>query len=145
MMIEEMVKELLLSIQGSSVTEVEYETNGVRLRLVRRLKTGEAQPIVSNAPDCNNGLEPPDAGPKTHTISANMHGTFYQAASPTEPPFVEPGQQIKEGQQIAVLEAMKMLHEVEADITGIVIKVLVENGAAVEPGTALFTVESTDV
>jgi biotin carboxyl carrier protein len=145
MMIEEMVKELLLGIQGSSVTEVEYEANGVRLRLVRRLGADKAKPVVSNAPDHNSGLEPPDAGPKTHTICAHMHGTFYRAPSPTEPPFVKPDQQIKEGQQIAVLEAMKMLHEVEADIAGIIIKVLVEDGAAVEPGTALFTVESTDV
>jgi acetyl-CoA carboxylase biotin carboxyl carrier protein len=145
MMIEKMVKELLLSIEGSTVSEVEYEANGVRLRLVRRLETGAALPVISNTPDPISGLETRDAGPKTHTISANMHGTFYLAASPTEPPFVKLGQQINQGQQIAVLEAMKMLHEVEADITGIIIKVLVKDGAAVEPGTALFMVESVDV
>lgn len=71
-----------------------------------------------------------------------MHGTFYRSSSPGEPPIVEPGQVVEEGQQLGLLEAMKMLHAVEAEQAGRVLKILAENGSVVEPGAPLFELEA---
>jgi acetyl-CoA carboxylase biotin carboxyl carrier protein len=70
-----------------------------------------------------------------------MVGTFYRSASPGAKPFVEVGSQIKEGEPICIVEAMKIMNEIEADMAGTVTKILVENGQAVEYGQPLFVIE----
>ena len=74
-------------------------------------------------------------------IKSPMVGTFYRAASPGGKPFVEVGQSVREGEAVCVIEAMKIMNEIEADFSGTVTKVLVENGQAVEFGQPLFIVE----
>ncbi len=143
-MIKDMVEGLLQSLEGSTVSEVEYEANGIRIRLVRRLETPAVPPLKPVLSGSANELEI-GAGQETHKICASMHGTFYRAPTPDEPPFVELGQRVIVGAPLGVLEAMKMLHEIEADIAGTITKVLVEDGATVEPGTALFIMDCTDV
>ena len=76
-----------------------------------------------------------------HVVKSPMVGTFYRSASPGSKPFVEVGSAIKEGDAICIVEAMKIMNEIEADITGTVSKILVENGQAVEFGQPLFIVE----
>ncbi|WP_087753618.1 acetyl-CoA carboxylase biotin carboxyl carrier protein [Paraburkholderia caledonica] len=70
-----------------------------------------------------------------------MVGTFYRAAAPDAPPFVEVGSEVEIGQSLAVIEAMKLLNEVESDVVGRLTEILVENGAFVELGQPLFTIE----
>ena len=70
-----------------------------------------------------------------------MVGTFYRASSPNAKAFAEVGQQIKEGEAICIIEAMKIMNEIEADKTGTITKILVENGQPVEFGQALFVIE----
>jgi len=76
-----------------------------------------------------------------HTVKSPMVGTFYRAASPGAKAFVEIGSQVKEGDTICIIEAMKILNEIEADKAGTIAQILCENGQAVEYGQPLFTIE----
>ena len=79
--------------------------------------------------------------PTGHVVKSPMVGTFYRSASPGSKPFAEVGAPIKEGEPICIIEAMKIMNEIEADMSGTVSKILVENGQAVEYGQPLFIVE----
>ncbi len=79
--------------------------------------------------------------PAGHVVKSPMVGTFYRSSSPGGKPFVEVGQTIKEGDTICIVEAMKILNEIECDKSGTVTQILVENGQAVEYGQPLFTIE----
>ena len=81
------------------------------------------------------------AAPTGHVVKSPMVGTFYRSASPGSKPFIEIGSAIKEGDPICIVEAMKIMNEIEADMSGTVTKILVENGQAVEYGQPLFIVE----
>ena len=81
------------------------------------------------------------AAPTGHVVKSPMVGTFYRSASPGSKPFAEVGAAIKEGDPICIVEAMKIMNEIEADMSGTVSKILVENGQAVEYGQPLFIVE----
>jgi acetyl-CoA carboxylase biotin carboxyl carrier protein len=81
------------------------------------------------------------AAPTGHVVKSPMVGTFYRSASPGAKPFAEIGTAIKEGDAICIIEAMKIMNEIEADMTGTVSKILVENGQAVEFGQPLFILE----
>ncbi|MDW8337228.1 MAG: acetyl-CoA carboxylase biotin carboxyl carrier protein [Tepidimonas sp.] len=76
-----------------------------------------------------------------HVIKSPMVGTFYRAPSPGAKPFVEVGQAVKEGEPVCIIEAMKILNEIEADRAGVIKEILVENGQAVEYGQPLFVLE----
>jgi len=78
--------------------------------------------------------------PDGHTVKSPMVGTFYRASSPQAAPFVEVGQTVKQGEPLCIIEAMKLLNEIEADCSGTVLRVLVENGAPVEYGQPLFVI-----
>jgi len=81
------------------------------------------------------------AAPSGHTVKSPMVGTFYRSSSPGAKPFVEVGSTVKEGETICIVEAMKILNEIEADKTGTVTQILVQNGQAVEYGQPLFVIE----
>ena len=80
----------------------------------------------------------PAPGQEGHVVKAPMVGTFYRSPSPDAKPFVEVGQAVKEGETICIIEAMKLMNEIEADASGVVKAILVENGQPVEYGQALF-------
>ncbi|MHA7598856.1 acetyl-CoA carboxylase biotin carboxyl carrier protein [Alicycliphilus sp. T452] len=84
---------------------------------------------------------PAAAVPTGHVVKSPMVGTFYRASSPGAKPFVEVGSQVKEGETICIIEAMKILNEIEADKSGTVTRILGENGQAVEYGQPLFVIE----
>jgi acetyl-CoA carboxylase biotin carboxyl carrier protein len=81
------------------------------------------------------------ATPAGHTVKSPMVGTFYRSASPGAKPFIELGAQVKEGDTICIIEAMKILNEIEADKGGTITQILAENGQAVEYGQPLFVIE----
>ena len=82
--------------------------------------------------------EPPE--PKGHVVKSPMVGTFYRSASPGAPSFVEVGKAVKPGDPLCIIEAMKLLNEIEAEVAGDVLEVLVENGQPVEYGQPLFVI-----
>jgi len=76
-----------------------------------------------------------------HTITSPLVGTFYRASSPDAPPFVEVGAKVEKGQVLCIIEAMKIMNEIESDVSGVIKKILVENGQPVEYGEPLFLIE----
>jgi acetyl-CoA carboxylase biotin carboxyl carrier protein len=93
-----------------------------------------ASPAPAAAPEV-------EATPAGHTVKSPMVGTFYRSSSPGAKSFAEVGQQVKEGETICIIEAMKILNEIEADKAGTITKILAENGQAVEYGAPLFIIE----
>ena len=93
--------------------------------------TASAAPEAAAAPAANSG----------HAVKSPMVGTFYRASSPGATPFVEVGSTVKVGQTLCILEAMKILNEIEAEVAGTVTQILVNNGDAVEFGQTLFVIE----
>lgn len=102
--------------------------------------TGEAQPPAP-APSASPVAPEPATEPAGHAVKSPMVGTFYRSASPGAKPFVEVGTVVKEGQTICIIEAMKILNEIEADKSGTVTQILCENGQAVEYGQTLLVIE----
>src|SRR5690606_15007082 len=98
-----------------------------------------AAPAVEVAPAAPAAVTP--AVPPGHLVKSPMVGTFYRASSPGAKPFVEVGSTVKEGETICIVEAMKILNEIEADKSGTVTQILVQNGQAVEYGQPLFVIE----
>ncbi len=132
------LKDLLTLLGGSDIQEFILEGKDFHLEL-RRYHSNQPAPAATAAP-----AAPPTASPPTPRAStppgrsdlvevhAPMVGTFYRAPAPEEPPFVEVGDKVQVGQTLCILEAMKLMNEIEAEISGEVVEVLVENGAPVE-------------
>jgi acetyl-CoA carboxylase biotin carboxyl carrier protein len=144
------LKELIDLVKASELTELEWERSGVRVKicrapapLVRHLASESAVP-GTNAPQGAPGMEGGEAAaePTGVMIRSPIVGTFYRSASPGAPPYVEVGDRVRRGQILCIVEAMKLLNEIEAEVDGVVAEVLVENARPVEYGEALFRIES---
>jgi acetyl-CoA carboxylase biotin carboxyl carrier protein len=145
------LKELIDLVKTSELTELEWERSGVRVRicrapapLVRHLAAESAVPGTSapqGAPGAAGGEAP---APETAgvVIRSPIVGTFYRSASPGAPPYVEVGDHVRRGQILCIVEAMKLLNEIEAEVDGVVAEVFVENARPVEYGEALFRIAS---
>lgn len=152
------LKTLIDLVSESNVSELEITEAEGKVRIV---KGGAAAPVVMQPPAALSAAPaaaaPPVAAPATvpaaavepaapaeaagHAVKSPMVGTFYRAASPGAKPFVEVGSQVKEGETICIIEAMKILNEIEADKSGTVTQILCENGQAVEYGQPLLIIE----
>ncbi|HEV8440940.1 MAG TPA: acetyl-CoA carboxylase biotin carboxyl carrier protein [Methylomirabilota bacterium] len=127
-----------------NLAELEVESGGTRVRVVREHAPGGAAPRTEMAAERVPQIAPADeaaAAANLLTIDAPMVGTFYRAAAPEAGPFVAEGDVINEGQVLCIIEAMKLMNEIEAKMAGRIVKVLVENGQPVEYGQPLFLVE----
>jgi oxaloacetate decarboxylase alpha subunit len=141
----ERIRELVRIVQETGIGEVAIEESGMRVSVRRSDERAPVQAAPGEAP-----LAPPDetetpvAMPSTNgliRVEAPMVGTFYRAPQPGAPPFVEEGQPVGAGQTLCILEAMKLMNEVKADVDGIVRSILVENAQPVEFGQLLFELE----
>ena len=146
------LKTLIDLVSDSNVSELEITEAEGKVRIV---KTAPAQAVVAAAPAVVAAPAPVAAAvpaaapvapaepvePKGHVVKSPMVGTFYRASSPGAKSFVEIGQTVKEGQPICIVEAMKILNEIEADKSGVITQILAENGQAVEYGQPLFVIE----
>ena len=94
--------------------------------------------VAAPAPAAAPAAAPAETG---HIVKSPMVGTFYRASSPNAKPFADVGQQVKEGEAICIIEAMKIMNEIEADKSGTITKILAENGQAIEFGQPLFVIE----
>lgn len=93
-------------------------------------------PVSAATPEVST----PPSAPQGHSVNSPMVGTFYRAPAPGQPPFVEVGSQVKVGDTLCIVEAMKMLNQIEADATGVIEAILTENGEPVEFGQPLFII-----
>jgi acetyl-CoA carboxylase biotin carboxyl carrier protein len=143
------IKELLQIFEESGVAEMEVQRGENSLRLRRAPTTQELQlPAVTAPPPTAAHAPAPAPGPaKTAPADANhtlvkspIVGTYYDAPSPGAPPFVKIGDTVEPGQVLCIIESMKLMNEIEAEMTGTLVHKLVENGRPVEYGEALFAI-----
>ena len=128
------------------LAELEVEAAGTRIRIVREHAPAAAGTRVEAAPAMAAALpqaaaESVESTAHLLTVEAPMVGTFYRAPKPDAPPFVAEGDVVKEGQVICIVEAMKLMNEIESKVAGRIAKVVVENGQPVEFGQPLFLVD----
>jgi acetyl-CoA carboxylase biotin carboxyl carrier protein len=143
------LKGLLRLMEGSDVEELEVEEGGRRVRIRRRAgETGAplvapqrtSLPVQSSARVPVAASIPPEAAGLA-PIESPMVGTFYRAPAPGADPYVKEGDFIRKGAVVCIIEAMKLMNEIETEVAGRVVKVMLENGQPVEFGQALFLVE----
>ena len=139
------LKTLIDLVQQSGIAELEITEGEERVRISRSMPTAPPQPgapaqVVGIAPAAPAPAGPAEAAPppEGHVIRSPMVGTFYRSSAPGAKSFVEIGDAVKAGQTLCIIEAMKLLNEIEADRDGVVKAVLVENGQPVEYGEPLF-------
>ena len=167
----EQVLQLIQAVSDSELTEFKYEEDGVKLSLkktegkivqVQRpvaapavvqaapavipaapVAAAPAAPATEAAPAAGeaSAAETADALPAGNIVKSPLVGTFYAAPAEDADPFVKVGDSVKEGQVLAIVEAMKLMNEIESDFTGTVAEIIVENGQAVEYGQPLFVIK----
>ncbi len=154
------LKELLELISERDITEFELEEDGVKLKIKKghpavveapvqqdpRAMPMAAGPVVAAAPApqaANPAAEVPEDQdePGMTWVTSPMVGTFYRAPEPGAPPFVNEGDRVKPGQVLCILEAMKLMNELEAEIAGEIVEICVENAQPVQYGDRLFSVK----
>jgi acetyl-CoA carboxylase biotin carboxyl carrier protein len=142
------LKTLIDLVAESGIAELEITEGEGKVRIV---KFSQAVQPVAYAPPAASAPAPVAGGEATaapaaaavvqgHTVKAPMVGTFYRASNPAAPVFVEVGQTVKEGEPLCIIEAMKLLNEIEADKSGVIKEILVQNGEPVEYGQPLFVI-----
>ena len=148
------LKTLIDLVSDSNIAELEITEAEGKVRIVKSAPPGTtlsaamvpAQAVniaapAGPAPAVAEPAAPAPVLPSGNVVTSPMVGTYYRAASPGAKPLAEVGQQIKAGEAVCIIEAMKIMNEIESDHAGTITKVLVENGQAVEYGQALFIVE----
>jgi len=147
------LKTLIDLVSESNISELEITEAEGKVRIVKGGIAGAAPvPYFQGAAmpqQMGQQVAPPaapvavavEAAPAGHAVKSPMVGTFYRSSSPGSPAFVEVGAQVKEGDTICIIEAMKILNEIEADKSGTITQILGENGQAVEYGQPLFIIE----
>lgn len=147
------LKTLIDLVQNSGISELEISEGEEKIRIAKHLAPAPAGTLVSMpvtasvaapaavSPAPTSPLaNPTSAEAEGHIVKAPMVGTLYRAGGPDTPPFVEIGQAVMAGQTLCIIEAMKLMNEIESDVTGTVRAILVENGQAVEYGQPLFMI-----
>ncbi|HEY6879344.1 MAG TPA: acetyl-CoA carboxylase biotin carboxyl carrier protein [Polyangiales bacterium] len=148
------LKELMRSLKQFEISELEIEKNGERIKLCRGGEVLAAPAgvqtyasVLPAAPSPAAPSIPPPAAPvddaSIHYITSPFVGTFYGAPTPGAEPFVKVGSEVKPGQTLCIVEAMKLMNEIEADVGGTIVEVLRENGKPVEYGDKLFKVKKS--
>ncbi len=141
------LKTLIDLVAESGIAELEItEGEGSKVRIVKFSQAVQpvayaAPPAAAPAPAAAAEAAPaPAAVPTGHAVKSPMVGTFYRSPNPGSAAFVQIGQAVKEGEPLCIIEAMKLLNEIEADKTGVIKEILVENGEPVEYGQPLFVI-----
>jgi acetyl-CoA carboxylase biotin carboxyl carrier protein len=141
------LKKLIDLVQESGIAELEITEGEEKVKIVKggvvtvaapHPVALAAAPAPAAAPAAGAAAAEPEPGQEGHVVKAPMVGTFYRSPSPDAKVFVEVGQAVKEGDTICIIEAMKLMNEIEADASGVVKAILVENGQPVEYGQPLF-------
>lgn len=143
------LKKLIDLVQESGITELEVTEGEEKVRIAKHYAMPAqpmqqyampAQPMAAAPVVSAVNLDDEDELPEGHVVKSPMVGTFYRSPSPGAEAFVQIGQAVKQGETLCIIEAMKLLNEIESDASGIVKAILVENGDAVEFGEPLFVI-----
>jgi acetyl-CoA carboxylase biotin carboxyl carrier protein len=158
----EQIKELIELVSLNRLQGLELERSGFRLKIdgQQAAPAAPAAPMAAAPPAHAAAPAPamtaasaaapapapaavspaPAAAPAGHIVNSPIVGTFYRAASPDSPPFCEVGSRVKEGQVLCIIEAMKLMNEIESDIDGVILEIFPQNAQAVEFGEPLFSI-----
>ena len=151
----EWIRRLIDMVDGSGIDSLEISRLGTRVRIVKSppvtvsaaapstmppapTAAAPVEPAAAAAPEPAD-VEEPDSG--LAEVHSPMVGTFYRAPAPDAPPYVEPGDRVEKGQTVCILEAMKLMNELEAEVSGTVREICVENAEPVEFGQVLFRID----
>ena len=147
-----LIKRLVKIVDTSGITDLEIEENGIRVKIAKKIRQAQvvAEPQVS-AQTVQAEVKVEEKPEQVEeTIPANLHeirspivGTFYRAPSPDADDYAEIGDEVSPGTVLCIVEAMKLMNEIEADVSGKIIKILVENGKPVEYNQPLFLIETS--
>lgn len=154
------IKKIIKLVENSDIDEVEIEEEGKKIRVAKSRNSLPANyqiPMIPppmhlpppspapSAPATAGGPAPGETKPSTekkyHEIRSPIVGTFYRAPAPDAEPYVEVGQRISKGTVLCIVEAMKLMNEIESDVDGTLVKILVENGKPVEYNQTLFLID----
>ncbi|WP_019141942.1 acetyl-CoA carboxylase biotin carboxyl carrier protein [Noviherbaspirillum massiliense] len=147
------LKTLIDLVAESDIAELEVTEGESKVRIVKSSGAQPGQVVMMQpqaapqalaapvaAPAASQAAPSAPAEPQGHVVKSPMVGTFYRASSPGNPPFVEIGSTVKAGDTLCIIEAMKLLNEIDADASGVIKEILVENGQPVEFGQPLFVI-----
>lgn len=137
------LKQLIELLKDTDVTELQIEKEGTKVKIRREkiISSLDLPAQKSSAMHEKIVAETADDAQRLITITSPIVGTFYRSPSPDVDPFVEIGTKVKKNQVLCIVEAMKLMNEIESETDGIIVKILVENGQPVEYGEPLFLVE----
>ncbi|SEK99812.1 acetyl-CoA carboxylase biotin carboxyl carrier protein [Nitrosovibrio tenuis] len=150
------LKKLIDLVEESGIAELEITEGEEKVRISKSVSSTQSQVTTAGTSGSQPTLQPAVSGtvaasaaspapaeklPEGHVVKSPMVGTFYRSSAPGANAFVEVGQTVKEGETLCIIEAMKLLNEIESDASGVVKAVLVENGQPVEYGEPLFVIE----
>jgi acetyl-CoA carboxylase biotin carboxyl carrier protein len=141
------LKEIIGLLKETDITELQVEKDGTKIK-IKREKYLQSIEIPAQRPSVVSGQESivkemvaDEAQQRLITITSPIVGTFYRSPSPEAQVFVEVGQKVKKGQVLCIIEAMKLMNEIECEADGVLMKALVDNGQAVEYGEPLFLID----
>ncbi len=152
-----LIKKLVKVVDSSEITDLEVEENGFRVKIAKKIRTGNiiTQPqILANTPSISNNNNSDEAAIREaekskevskenlHEVKSPIVGTFYRAPAPDADPYVQIGESISVGSVLCIVEAMKLMNEIESDIDGKIVKILAENGKPVEYNQPLFLIQT---
>lgn len=137
------LKELIDLLKDSDITELQVEKDGTKVKIKReKILSSLEMPVHKQAAFQEKILaETEEETQRLVTITSPIVGTFYRSPSPDANPFIEMGARVSKSQVLCIVEAMKLMNEIESDVDGTVVKILVENGQPVEYGEPLFLIE----
>lgn len=148
-----LIKKLIKILESSEVTDLEVEENGIRVKLAKKIRIAQAVAIPQTAIQApvNNQTsvsvsksdekKVADENAGLHEIKSPIVGTFYRAPTPDADSYVQVGDSVSAGSVLCIVEAMKLMNEIESDVSGKIIKILVENGKPVEYNQPLFLIQ----
>ncbi len=141
------LRALIEVLTAEDVAEFEHEAEGVRVKIVRgRVAVASAEPLMMGAPRALAGAAAAAPSPSVEPpadsvdVTSPFVGTFYRSPSPDAPSFVDVGSVVRPGQTLCIIEAMKLMNEIEAEVDGTIVQILVESGRPVEYGEPLFKI-----
>ena len=150
-----LIKKLVKIVDTSEITDLEVEENGLRVKVAKKIRTFKTyeQPQViigqqetsssQKSVDENSANASAEVQVNLHEVKSPIVGTFYRAPAPDADPYVQVGDEISQGSVLCIVEAMKLMNEIESDVSGKVVKILVENGKPVEYNQPLFLIQTS--
>lgn len=140
------IKEIISLVKGSDIKSLSIETEGLKIHIETYQKEYPQKAEVHREIKHVEILPPSEEATQEkhlHVIKSPLVGTFYRSPSPGAPPFVEVDDIVSPGQVLCIIEALKVMNEIESDVRGRVVKILVENGETVEYGQPLFLIDTS--